>query len=285
MKTYEQALSEGRQKLKEAKITEYDVDGFLLMSEVLNLSRTAYYMKQKDVMADSDYEAYMTAIARRQTYEPLQYITGHAYFMGYDFMVNENVLIPRMDTECLVVEAESILKRKQNAEGGQELGILDMCTGSGCIITSLMLRNSRMKGTGADISSGALKVARENAKRLSCENVSFVQGDLFENITGKYDMIVSNPPYIRTDVITGLMEEVRSHEPYNALDGHADGLYFYREITQKASEFLKEEGFLCYEIGHDQGADVVRIMEENHFKDCRVIKDLAGLDRVVTGHL
>lgn len=278
MRTYEQALIEGRQKLLEAGIEEYAVDGFLLMSESLGISKTAYYMKQKDIISDADYETYMNVIARRQTHEPLQYITGRAYFMGYEFGVNENVLIPRMDTECLVIEVEKLLN-------GRPASVLDMCTGSGCIITSLMLRNPKMSGTGADISQGALQVARENATRLSCENVSFVQGDLFENITGKYDMIVSNPPYIRTDVITGLMEEVRSHEPYNALDGHADGLYFYREITQKASEFLKEEGFLCYEIGHDQGADVVRIMEENHFKDCRIIKDLAGLDRVVTGHL
>lgn len=278
MRTYEQALIEGRQKLLEAGIEEYAVDGFLLMSESLGISKTAYYMKQKDIISDADYETYMNVIARRQTHEPLQYITGRAYFMGYEFGVNENVLIPRMDTECLVIEVEKLLN-------GRPASVLDMCTGSGCIITSLMLRNPKMSGTGADISEGALQVARENATRLSCENVSFVQGDLFENITGKYDMIVSNPPYIRTDVITGLMEEVRSHEPYNALDGHADGLYFYREITQKASEFLEEEGFLCYEIGHDQGADVVRIMEENHFKDCRIIKDLAGLDRVVTGHL
>ena len=198
--------------------------------------------------------------------------------MGYEFWVNENVLIPRMDTECLVIEAEKLLN-------GNSANILDMCTGSGCIITSLMLRNPKMSGMGTDISEDALAVAKKNATRLSCENVSFIQGDLFENITGKFDMIVSNPPYIRTNVITGLMEEVRSYEPYNALDGHEDGLYFYREITKNASKYLKEDGFLCYEIGHDQGVDVIRIMEENHFKDCRVIKDLAGLDRVVTGHL
>ena len=278
MKTYEQALNEGREKLLEAGIEEYAVDAFLLMSESLGISKTAYYMKQKDIISDADYETYMSVIARRQTHEPLQYITGRAYFMGYEFWVNENVLIPRMDTECLVIEAEKLLN-------GNSANILDMCTGSGCIITSLMLRNPKMSGMGTDISEDALAVAKKNATRLSCENVSFIQGDLFENITGKFDMIVSNPPYIRTNVIKGLMEEVRSYEPYNALDGHEDGLYFYREITKNASKYLKEDGFLCYEIGHDQGVDVIRIMEENHFKDCRVIKDLAGLDRVVTGHL
>ena len=278
MKTYEQALNEGREKLLEAGIEEYAVDAFLLMSESLGISKTAYYMKQKDIISDADYETYMSVIARRQTHEPLQYITGRAYFMGYEFWVNENVLIPRMDTECLVIEAEKLLN-------GNSANILDMCTGSGCIITSLMLRNPKMSGMGTDISEDALAVAKKNATRLSCENVSFIQGDLFENITGKFDMIVSNPPYIRTNEITGLMEEVRSYEPNNALDGHEDGLNFYREITKNASKYLKEDGFLCYEIGHDQGVDVIRIMEENHFKDCRVIKDLAGLDRVVTGHL
>ncbi|MDD6572741.1 MAG: peptide chain release factor N(5)-glutamine methyltransferase, partial [Thermoflexaceae bacterium] len=163
MKTYEQALKEGRKLLLEAGITEYQVDGFLLMSEVLGITRTDYFMKQKDTLSDADYERYMEAVQRRKVHEPLQYITGHAYFMGYDFMVNEDVLIPRMDTECLVVEAEKIIMN-------HPFEILDMCTGSGCILISLALRNPLVNGLGADISKKALKVAQQNAEKLQCSN-------------------------------------------------------------------------------------------------------------------
>lgn len=278
MRTYEQALKEGRKQLLEAGIAEYDVDGFLLMSEILGITKTDYFLKQKDILSDAGYERYMAAIQRRKTHEPLQYITGHAYFMGYDFAVNKNVLIPRMDTECLAVEAEKIIKNRS-------CEILDMCTGSGCILISLALRNPAIKGLGIDISSEALRMAAENAERLQCGNVRFEQSDLFENVSGKFDMIVSNPPYIRTSVIDGLMEEVKNYEPYNALCGHEDGLYFYEKITGRAWDFLNDGGFLCYEIGSDQGRDVVRIMEKNGLKNCRVIKDLAGNDRVVTGQM
>lgn len=282
MHTYENALNMGRQMLQDAGIEEFANDGFLLMEELLGITKTAYFMKQKDVISEADYDKYMLAVNRRVQREPLQYITGHAYFMGYEFDVTPAVLIPRMDTECLVVEVEKILAQ---FDRNLECAVLDMCTGSGCIITSLALRNPRISGVGADISESALSVAKANADKLDCRNVRFVHSDLFQNIEGKYKLIVSNPPYIRTEVIKGLMEEVKSFEPYNALDGLEDGLHFYRDITAKALEFLEPGGMLCYEIGHDQGADVVKIMEDSGFKNCRVVKDLAGLDRVVIGNL
>lgn len=282
MPTYENALNQGRQNLKDAGIEEYQVDGFLLMSELLGISRTDYFMKLKDEMPDTDYEKYMYGVKRRCTHEPLQYITGHAYFMGYEYDVTPAVLIPRMDTECLVIEVEKILKENWC---DSECKVLDMCSGSGCIITSLALRNESINGVGADISEAALEVAEKNAGNLACKNVKFVQSDLFQNIQGKYHIIVSNPPYIRTEVIKSLMEEVKTFEPYNALDGYEDGLHFYREITAASVEYLENDGFLCYEIGHDQGVDVARIMEEKGFRNCRIVKDLAGLDRVVIGML
>lgn len=285
MITYEQALSEGRSRLQESGIEEYAVDGFLLMSEILGMTKTAYYMRQKDIIPDKDYEKYMTAVHRRQNREPLQYITGHAYFMGYDFAVNPDVLIPRMDTECLVLETEKIIKQSNVTDTDGKCRLLDMCTGSGCILVSLALRNPMIEGLGADISEKALKTAKENARRLQCENAEFIRSDLFEDISGKFDIIVSNPPYIKTGVISSLMEEVKTYEPYNALNGHEDGLYFYEKITKQSLNFLDDGGFLCYEIGYDQGAEVVSVMTENGFKNCRVIKDLAGLDRVVTGCL
>lgn len=283
MITYEQALEAVKKTLQDSGIEEYSVDGFLLLSELFDMSRTQYYMKQKEPMPDADYEKYMLAAARRSRHEPLQYITGKAYFMGYEFQVDENVLIPRMDTEVLVLEAEKVLKACFPEK--EQIRILDMCTGSGCILISMSLRNERIRGIGADISEGALGVARQNAAHLQCDSVEFLYSDLFENVAGTFDMIVSNPPYIKTEVIKGLMEEVKSFEPFGALDGLEDGLHFYRIITKEAVKHLNKGGFLCFEIGYDQAEVVVAVMEENGFKNCRVVKDLAGLDRVCTGNL
>lgn len=283
MKTYEQALTEGRKILQDAGIEEFTVDGFLLLSEFVGMSRTQYYMKQKDMMSQKDYESYMSAVARRSQHEPLQYITGKACFMGYDFFVDRNVLIPRMDTEILVVEAEKVIN---NHFGKKEhIKILDMCTGSGCILTALALRNAKVQGIGVDISKDALLVAERNAEALQCDSVTFLQSNLFEHVNETFDLIVSNPPYIETGVIEELMEEVKSFEPYIALNGQEDGLYFYREITKNAREYLNTGGALCYEIGCEQAEPVLLLMEENGFKNCRVVKDLAGLDRVCLGNL
>ena len=283
MITYGQALAEGRKILQDAGIEEYDVDGFLLLTELLGMSRTQYYMKQKDNILAEDYEQYMAAVARRSQREPLQYITGKTCFMGYDFLVNSDVLIPRMDTEVLVVETEKVIEKHYQEK--EQVKILDMCTGSGCILISLALRNAQITGTGVDISENALLVARKNAKELQSHSVKFVQSNLFENVEETFDIIVSNPPYIETKVIGELMEEVRSFEPSAALDGGEDGLCFYREITENAVNYLNAGGFLCYEIGCDQAKSVIAVMEENGFKNCRVVKDLAGLDRVCIGNL
>lgn len=283
MITYEQALIEGRTVLRNAGIEEYAVDAFLLLSELFGMSRTQYYMRQKDIMPQEDYERYMSALARRGMHEPLQYITGKACFMGYDFSVDRNVLIPRMDTEILVVEAEKVIR---NDFGKKEhIKVLDMCTGSGCILTALALRNERVDGLGVDISKDALLVAEKNAKDLRCGSVMFLQSNLFEHVNETFDMIVSNPPYIETEVIEGLMEEVKSFEPYIALNGREDGLYFYREITKSAARYLNAGGALCYEIGCGQADEVLALMKENGFQNCRVVKDLAGLDRVCIGNL
>lgn len=162
--------------------------------------------------------------------------------------------------------------------------LLDMCTGSGCILLSLLKYSNDCEGTGCDISEKALKVAEENAEMLSL-NASLVQSNLFENISGKYEFIVSNPPYIPTGVIPTLMEEVRDHEPVSALDGREDGLYFYREIVEKAGEYLYPGGMLFFEIGYDQAEKVSSLMREAGYQEVTVCKDLAGLDRVVYGTL
>ncbi len=283
MITYEQALTEGRKVLQSASIEEFAVDGFLLLTELLGISRTQYYMKQKDRMQKEAYESYMSAVARRSRHEPLQYITGKVCFMGYDFFVNRNVLIPRMDTEILVIEAEKVIRNYFAKK--EYIKVLDMCTGSGCILTALALRNASVNGVGVDISEDALLVAERNAQALHCSSAMFLQSNLFEHVNGTFDMIVSNPPYIKTQVIKELMEEVKSFEPYIALNGQEDGLHFYREITKNAARYLNAGGVLCYEIGCEQAKEVLLLMEENGFQNCRVVKDLAGLDRVCIGNL
>lgn len=194
--------------------------------------------------------------------------------MGYPFYVDEHVLIPRQDTETLAEEALKVLKP------GME--VLDLCTGSGCILISLMKMCEGLYGAGSDISEEALEVARKNACRLEV-NATFIRSSLFEHISGRYDLIVSNPPYIRTSVIQELQEEVRLHDPFIALDGKEDGLYFYREIIKAGGGYLKPGGYLMFEIGYDQGTEVASLMEKHGYRNIMVKKDLAGLDRVVSG--
>ena len=225
-------------------------------------------------------ERYRTLCTKRAQHIPLQHITGRAYFMGYEFCVDERVLVPRQDTEVLVEEA---ISRMRNLEKPQ---ILDMCTGSGCILESILKFAERkgicVSGTGCDISEEALKVAKENDSRLQTGAV-FIQGDLFENIAETYDMIVSNPPYIRTEEINRLEDEVKLYDPWIALDGKEDGLYFYRLIVKESVKHIKKGGYLLFETGFDQGKDVSALLEEQGYEEIQVKKDLAGLDRVVMG--
>ena len=194
------------------------------------------------------------------------------------FFVNENVLIPRQDTEVLVEQVLSLSKGKEN------LKLLDMCTGSGCILLALLANLKQASGTGVDLSEKALEVAQRNGEELGIE-VSWVQSDLFDKVSGSYDIIVSNPPYIETSVIEGLMDEVKLYEPRMALDGTEDGLFFYREITMQAGKYLKNNGILAFEIGYNQGKAVSEFMKENGYEEVQVLQDLAGLDRVVTGRI
>jgi len=228
-------------------------------------------------VSDAEYERYVNCIAKRAQHIPLQHITGVQEFMGLEFYVNKDVLVPRQDTELLVEEAMIHLH--------DGMRILDMCTGSGCILCSLLHYSNHCEGVGADLSEKALAIAQKNAEKLQTEKVTFLQGDLFENVTGSFDMIVSNPPYIRSDVIPTLMVEVKEHEPYMALDGKEDGLYFYRKIISGSREYLKKGGMLFLEIGYDQGEAVSSLMKENGFRDVCVKKDYSGFDRIVYGEL
>lgn len=274
--TARQVLNEAIERLSVAGIEEASNDAWVIFSHAFEMDRTAYLMHSQDEIAlDERYENMNVALERRANREPLQYIMGSAWFMGHEFMVAPGVLIPRFDTEILVEQA---LKR---AVGMAD--ILDMCTGSGCIAISMGLGIPQAKVVGVDISDAALTIATENGKRLSASNVSFVKSNMFDSVQGRYDMILSNPPYIPTKDIEELAPEVKVSEPMLALDGHEDGLFFYRILAEKSPNYLKENGVLCMEIGYNQAEDVCRLLSDNQFADIEVIKDLVGLDRVVCG--
>ena len=283
--TIKKAVDWGREYLDNAGIDNAGYDSYELFSNVYPVTRTELLVHGDRKVAASYMDRYIEDIHKRAEHIPLQHITGKAYFYGNEFVVNENVLIPRQDTEVLI---EELLKVTDS-----ESRVIDMCTGSGCILltlASLKHVSEDLNGcVGVDISDKALEVAKMNADRLNVPFARFVESNLFEKLDKEiyngYDVIVSNPPYIRSDVIPTLSLEVKEHDPMLALDGHEDGLFFYRIITKASSEYLKRGGYLLYEIGYDQGEDVSVLMKQNGFCDVKVVKDLAGLDRVVIGHL
>ena len=272
--TYSEAVHKAKCCLEQHEVPDPGIDALLLLQFVCGITRAHYYAVREDRMPEEEFDRYMELIQRRSARIPLQQLTGEQQFMGLPFHVSEDVLTPRQDTEILVEEA---LKRA--CPGAK---ILDLCTGSGCILISLLKLGPDLEGTGSDLSEKALEIAAENAEMNKVE-VSFVQSDLFSRIPGTFDMIVSNPPYIVSSVIGSLMEEVRNHEPLMALDGGTDGLDFYRRIVPESVDHLNPGGWLIVEIGYDQG-DLVRSMFVKHqYKDVDVIRDLGGNDRVVLG--
>lgn len=274
--TFREAIAFGEEKLNKAGVVDARNDAWLLLAFVCKIDYTYYYVHMQDMLSDIQYEEYNSVLNKRCERVPLQYITGEQEFMGLPFYVNSSVLIPRQDTETLVEEALKVIR--------PGMKVLDLCTGSGCILISILKNVTDIEGYGYDISKQALLVAKENAKRNNV-TANFERSDLFDTITEKFDVIVSNPPYIPTDVVHGLMPEVVEFEPFQALDGKEDGLYFYRKIIAEAKEYLLPNGKLLFEIGHDQGNAVSELMIEAGFSDVRVIKDLARNDRVVTGGL
>lgn len=278
--TLKQALDFGRAILIAKEIPDPALDAWYLLEFCTQISRASYFANPEREMEFVQWDLYQELIMKRSQRIPLQHITGVQEFMGYIFKVNEEVLIPRQDTETLVE------KSLEQIEDGMK--ILDMCTGSGCIIISTVLmaglKGMNITGTGVDISRKALDVAIENdvANHSDCH---FLESDLFTNVTGKYHMIISNPPYIPTADIRVLEEEVKLHDPMLALDGMEDGLAFYRQIVKESVKYLEPKGQLLFEIGYDQGQALEELMEEAGFKNISIIKDLSGLDRVVMGHL
>lgn len=273
--TLQQLLADGKRKLKEAKIAEWDLDAWYLLEHVTGYTRSAYFLHPEKEAENSQVQQYEELIQKRSIHIPLQHLTGVQEFMGLSFYVNEDVLIPRQDTEILVEESLKYIRTGMH--------ILDMCTGSGCILLSILKLRQGVCGTGTDLSVRALAVAEKNRDAWNLQ-AEFLESDLFEKVTGSYDCILSNPPYIPSRVVDTLMEEVRDHEPRQALDGREDGLHFYRKIIEQSPAYLKPGGMLFFEIGYDQ-AEAVKDLMKTDFTDIHVVKDLAGLDRVVYGSL
>ncbi len=275
---YGAVYEEGYRRLSQHKIENANLDARLLLESICRTNRNDLLAHADKEVSSEEYITYQQAIKKRAQHIPLQYITGSQEFMGLSFKVNDSVLIPRQDTEILVEEAMLRLH--------DGMRILDMCTGSGCILLSLLHYSNDCIGTGVDISSEALAVAKTNAECLGI-SAEFIQSDLFQELKNKdkFDMLVANPPYIQTSIVKDLMPEVKEHEPLIALDGKEDGLFFYRKIISECSIYLNGGALVLFEIGYDQGQQVKSLMESKGFLEVVVKKDLAGLDRVVAGTL
>lgn len=302
--TYREAYEQGVRLLEEHGIEEAKTDARLLLEYVCHTDYQALYTQGERALDELQDQFYVNYLQKRAERIPIQYLTHTQSFMGLDFYVNENTLIPRLDTEILV---EEVMRYMQDG-----MSILDLCTGSGCILLSLLHYSNGCFGVGTDVSREALAVAGENAGVLGFEEkrkrgeLFFLQGDLYDALNGApygvpnaasgcmpdgaseaklplFDVIVSNPPYIRSGLIPTLMPEVKEHEPLSALDGGADGLTFYRRIIDGAPAYVKRESALFFEIGADQGNAVKELMLWAGYRDVRIVKDYAGLDRVVHG--
>ena len=277
--TYRECYEQGCRTLQAAGIEEAALDARLLLEAVCGTNRNDLLVHGEQPVAPEAEEKYLNWIRQRAEHIPLQQLTGEQDFMGLTFSVNEHVLIPRQDTEILV---EEVLKELHDG-----MRVLDMCTGSGCILLSLLHYSNDCEGLGVDLSAEALEVAGRNVLKVltpeKAEHAHFLQSDLFEKVEGKFEIIVSNPPYIASAEVDRLMPEVRDHEPRMALDGTEDGLEFYRRIIAEAGQYLVSSGMLFFEIGYDQGQAVSELMREHGYREVQVVQDYAGLDRVVYG--
>lgn len=279
MKNVKDLLVEVKAILKDAGIEQYYLDAELFMMEVLNFTKVQLFTKDDYELTSEEKVSLLNMVKQRVSNIPTQYILGRCEFMGMNFYVDKNVLIPRPDTEILVERVIDWAKKNKSKS------FIDMCTGSGCIAISLA-KYLNINGFAADISKNAIKVAKKNSILNNVdEKIEFIESDLFSSFSNNnnVDIIVSNPPYISSQVVETLMPEVKDNEPRNALDGGINGLDFYVKIARDAVKFLNQGGGIFFEIGYDQGESVSKILKMNNFVDIKVEKDLAGLDRIVWG--
>ncbi len=283
MSAYEEVYRHAAALLTEHAVPDAALDAWYLLEHVTGLRRAEYFLRGKEQIPEEQEQAFFSLINRRCERIPLQYLTGVQEFMGFPFAVSPATLIPRQDTECLVEEAIKYLQQYER-EYSSGARVLDLCTGTGCIVISLAKLCNLSYAVGTDISEEALNIAKRNAKDLNVA-AEFYLGDLFAALPQHkvFDLVVSNPPYIPTRDIAGLMPEVREYEPMTALDGAEDGLKFYREIVQTAPEYLSDGGRLLFEIGCEQAEQVRTLMLQRGFTELWTGRDYASLDRMVSG--
>ena len=282
-----EAINVATSRLTNAECGSPKIDAEVLLAYFLKADKSFLFAHYSDDLDEKRTDAYFELIDKRASGVPVAYITGRKEFMGISFKVTEDVLIPRPDTEIVVEEIIKLASEMQ--KGFSDLDILDLCCGSGAICVSLAYYIHKAKLTGTDISPLAIAVAKENTKDYKLTGkVKLVQGDLFAPFKSKgfgkaqFDIIVSNPPYIKTSVLQTLQREILEHEPVLALDGGESGLDFYEKIIKSSPDFLKKNGLLALEIGADQAEEVTALINANEaFSEYRIIKDLAGLDRVI----
>ncbi len=271
------AVEAGRDLLKNAGIEDAAFDARFIMEHALGIEHEQFFMASFQDLDPACFKPFFEGIRQRCDHVPLQHIVGSICFMGLDIHTDGRALIPRQETELLAERAV-----KYSEEQPDRLTTLDLCTGSGCIAIALARLGNFASVTASELSDEALELAAENIRACDAE-VELVKSDMFSSLDGRrFDVIVSNPPYIRRDEIAGLMEEVRAHDPLMALDGGADGLDYYRIIAAQAGEHLNENGLLLLEIGSEQGEDVKRLLEAEGFTDIEIHKDYAWLDRIVS---
>ena len=289
-------LNIGKVQLEQSGVIDAKRDAKTLYCHMKAMTEKDFLMSWQYEAMDDDCEKFFQLIEIRAAGTPTQYITGIQSFMGHEFDVNESVLIPRQDTETMVEDVIELLEKGtiRGEEYAQKSNwdVLDLCTGSGAIGISLYKEAKNLgKIVCSDVSQDAIKVAKGNRAKLGAERVDIIVSNLFESFKGKlrnkrFDLIVSNPPYIRSDVIPTLQREVKDHEPMMALDGGEDGLDFYRKIVEEAPGFLKKEGILVLEIGHDQGQALQDMLNETgKFEEVKCLKDLARRDRIIVAKL
>ena len=264
--------------LKENNFETYSLDVELLLMEVTGFSKSKLYTNTEYVLKEEELEKFLNLFNRRLKCEPIAYILGKCEFMGMDFLLDNNTLIPRPDTEILVEKAIDIINKNKFKN------VIDIGTGSGAIAISLG-KYCNINIDGVDINEKALIVAKKNSEINKIKNINFTQSDIFSKVDKKYDVIISNPPYIKTDEINSLEKNVKDYEPLLALDGGKNGLIFYENIVNNSKKYLKDKGYLMFEIGYEQANDVKKMMEDNNFYNITVLKDLSGLDRVIYGHI
>lgn len=267
--------------LKSKKIDTARLDSQLILGKVLNKDKIYLMINSNEEVEKEKEEEFLNLINKRMENMPVRYILGEVDFMGLDFYIEEGVLIPRSDTEVLVEEVLKIIGEDE------KLYVCDLCSGSGAIGISLAYYRKNIMVDLIDFYEKPEKISKKNIIKNNLENqVKFIKSDLLKEPIKelkKYDIIVSNPPYIKEDVIETLMDDVKNYEPRSALSGGDSGLIFYERIVEESKKVLKENGILAFEIGYDQGDSVSNIMKNNGYIDIKVVKDLAGLDRVVIG--